>query len=38
MTLDMLAPDATQAEILCSAFKSKPEKLYNTILNFLLED
>lgn len=36
MTLEMLAPDATQAEILCNHYKAKPEDLYNAILMRLL--
>lgn len=36
MTLEMLAPDATQAEILCNNYKAKPEGLYNAILMRLL--
>lgn len=37
MTLEMLAPDRTQAELLCRRFQAQPEQLYNTILTQLLE-
>lgn len=36
MTLEMLAPDAAQAEILCANYKAKPEEFYNAILMKLL--
>jgi hypothetical protein len=38
MTLDMLAPDRTQAEYLCTQFRQHPERLYNVILSQLLQE
>ena len=37
MTLEMMAPDRTQAELLCSKYQAQPERLYNSILSQLLE-
>lgn len=37
MTLEMMAPDRTQAELLCGRYQAQPERLYNTILSQLLE-
>lgn len=37
MTLEMLAPDRTQAQLLCERFQAQPELLYNCILTQLLE-
>lgn len=36
MTLELLAPDRTQAELLCSRFQAAPEDLYNAVLAHLL--
>lgn len=38
MTLEMLAPDKTQGELLCRRFQAQPERLYNNILMQLLEE
>lgn len=38
MTLEMFAPDRTQAELLCRRFQAQPERLYNRILTQLLEE
>ena len=38
MRLEMLAPDRTQAELLCQHFSSRPERLYNLLLASLLEE
>jgi hypothetical protein len=38
MTLEMMAPDRTQAELLCGKYQAQPERLYNTILSQLLSD
>lgn len=36
MTLEMVAPDRTQADLLCSRYMAMPERLYNVILAELL--
>ena len=38
MTLEMLAPDRAQAELLCRRFQDQPERIYNQILSQLLEE
>ena len=38
MTLEMLAPDRAQAELLCQRFQDQPERIYNHILSQLLEE
>ena len=38
MHLEMLAPDRTQAELLCKRFSQRPERLYNLLLSALLEE
>lgn len=38
MRLEMLAPDRTQAELLCRQYTQSPERLYNLILSQLLEN
>ncbi|MCD8385137.1 MAG: DUF4364 family protein [Clostridiales bacterium] len=37
MTLEMMAPDRTQAELLCRSYSAQPERLYNRLLSQLLE-
>lgn len=38
MTLEMLAPDRAQAELLCRRFQAQPEQIYNSILTQLLAE
>ncbi|MCC8182542.1 MAG: DUF4364 family protein [Clostridiales bacterium] len=37
MTLEMIAPDRAQAELLCRNYSAHPERLYNRLLSQLLE-
>ncbi len=38
MTLDMLAPDETQGKLLSTAFRSRADQIYNTLLTALLDE
>lgn len=38
MTLDLLAPNETQAQRLEDCFRQNPEKIYNAIMNAILSD